>query len=58
MEAVETKDFSFIEDLDNVDYYVYDKYFANSVGITDIESNLPYKKIKETEDYIIYDLKN
>ena len=57
-DAVESKDFSFIDKLDeDVKYYIYDKYWAKQQGTAEIESNLPYKKIKETENYIIYDIK-
>ena len=49
---------SFIDKLDeDVKYYIYDKYWAEQQGTAEIESNLPYKKIKETENYIIYDIK-
>ena len=45
-----------VEDLENIDYYVFDKYIAEQMNTVEQESNLPYKKIKETENYTIYDL--
>lgn len=56
VEAGKTKDFSFLADID-ADYYIFDRYIANMNGTTELEENLPYKILKETENYIIYDLK-
>ena len=56
VEAGETKDFSFLKDID-ADYYIFDRYVANMNGTSEIEANLPYRILKETENYIIYDLR-
>lgn len=54
----EKKDFSFLEKLTDIDYYIYDKHIAKNYNTVEIETNLPYEKIKETENYIIYNLRN
>ena len=56
IQGAETKDFSFLKDID-VDYYIFDNYISKNYESSEIERNLPYKKIKETENYIIYSLK-
>ena len=56
-QGLANKDFSFLEKLTEIDYYIYDENISKNYESSEIERNLPYKKIKETENYIIYDLR-
>lgn len=55
-QGLKEKDLSFLEDL-NINYYVYDRTIAKENDTVKLEENLPYKKVKETENYIIYKIR-